>query len=492
MSAHPDRPPWHDDAVLLTITSTAPNATDLGYLLHKNPARAQRFETSTGVAHVFYPEAEPDRCMVALLLEVDPVGLVRDTRFGADGFALWQYVNDRPYAASSMLAVALGKVFGTALAGRCEGREDLVATALPLEIRVPSLPTDGGAGLVERLFAPLGWRVDAVEMPYDPDVPRWGIAPYVDLTLTGEHTVQAALSHLFVLLPTLDPARGFWIGPEAVDKLVRTSGGWLAGHPERDLITRRYLRGRRELVTDATARLSALDGGAEAEVGGLADAGDSVDAVATAAARRPLAALRRDAVVDVLHEIGARRVVDLGCGEGALLRELVRDPAITEVLGVDVSARALELAARRLDPDRLSDSQRSKVRLKHSSVSYRDDDLTGWDAIVLMEVIEHVEPERLDTLERHVFAHARPRWVVVTTPNAEYNALYPDLVPGAMRHSDHRFEWTRSELAAWAERVAQDHGYSVTFRGVGPADEIHGSPTQLALFRLVDAGEVAA
>lgn len=468
--------------MLLTITSTAPAATDMGYLLHKNPARAQRFETSAGTAHVFYSDAEPERCTVALLLEVDPIELARNKRFGADGFALWQYVNDRPYAGGSLLAAALGKVFSTALAGRCEGREALVATPLPLTIRVPSVASDGGAALVRSLFEPLGWRVDAVEMPSDPQVPRWGRAPYVDLTLRGSHIVQAALSHLFVLLPTLDPARHYWIGPEAVDKLVRTSGGWLAVHPERDLITRRYLRGRGRLVTDATARLAALDADAAVEPD---DAPDD-----DASPSRPLAVVRKDAVLTALRDVGAHRVVDLGCGEGALLRAMLEDPAFTQILGVDVSARVLELAARRLNLRRLADSQRARIALRHSSASYRDDDLAGWDAIVLMEVIEHVEPERLDTLERHVFGHARPRAVVVTTPNVEYNALYPNL-DGGMRHHDHRFEWTRAQFREWADAVGSRHGYDVEHRPVGELNANLGAPTQLALFTLA-AKEAAA
>lgn len=469
--------------MLLTLTSTAPGASDLGFLLHKHPDRVQELGVSTGTAHVFYPEATDERCTVALLLEVDPVALVRDKRFRADGLSLGQYVNDRPYAASSMLATALGKVFATALAGRCAGHEELVTTPLPLTVRLPSMPTEGGPALLRRLLEPLGWAVAAREVPLAPSAPQWGPAPYVDLTMTGELTVQAALSHLYVLLPVLDPARGFWLGSEAVDKMMRTSGGWLAAHPARDLITRRYLRGRPAMITDATQRLAALDGDERVE------ADDAEEAAQT---RRPLAVLRKEAVLDVLREVGARRVVDLGCGEGALLRELVPDPAFTHVLGVDVSARTLRLAARRLGLDRMPDSQRARVDLKHSSLSYRDDELAGADAIVLMDVVEHVEPDRLPTLERNVFGHARPATVVVTTPNAEHNVLYPDLPAGALRHPDHRFEWTRAELAAWAERVATEHGYTVRYRPVGPVDAVHGPSTQMAVFTRGSATEQGA
>jgi hypothetical protein len=161
--------------VLLTITTTREPATDLGYLLHKHPARAQLFRvSSSGTAHVFYPEASDKRCTAALLLEVDPVELVRGANGrGANGHgsnghgsnnhadAITHYVNDRPYAASSLLAVALKDVFGTALTGRCDARPDLAAAPLPLEIHVPALRCGDGPQLAERVFGPLGWTVAA-------------------------------------------------------------------------------------------------------------------------------------------------------------------------------------------------------------------------------------------------------------------------------------------------------------------------------------------
>lgn len=446
--------------MLLTVTSTAADAADLGYLLHKHPDRVQSFDLPVGVAHVFYPEATSERCTAALLLEVDPVALVRGRGASQD-----QYVNDRPYAASSLLAVALAKVFSTAMKGRCALRPDLEGVALPLVLHVPALPAADGPGLVDRLFAPLGWHVDARVVPLDPEVPQWGDAPYVDLTLTGTLTLADALTHLYVLLPVLDDTKHYWVGPDEVDKLVRAGGTWLADHPERELITRRYLAHQRTYVEDATERLVALDG---------------TTPPAEPTPRVSLARVRREAVATALRDVGAHRVVDLGCGEGALLRELVTDPAFTELVGVDVAARELDRAGRWVE--RLSDQQRARVTLRQSSATYRDPALTGFDALVLMEVIEHLDPDRLPALESTVFAHARPAAVVVTTPNAEYNALYEHLEPGGMRHPDHRFEWTRAELAAWAAAVADRHGYAVELRDVGPVDEAHGAPTQLALF----------
>ena len=175
--------------MLLTITTTRAPATDLGYLLHKHPDRPQSFATSAGEAHVFYPEAAPERCTAALLLEVDPVALVRGpagkSSKNHEG-ALDQYVNDRPYAASSLLAVAIKEAFRTALTGRCDARPDLAAARIPLAIRVPALRCRGGTTLADRVFAPLGWSVTAKSQPLKPA--EWGDSPYLDLRLTGELT----------------------------------------------------------------------------------------------------------------------------------------------------------------------------------------------------------------------------------------------------------------------------------------------------------------
>ncbi|GAA3273419.1 3' terminal RNA ribose 2'-O-methyltransferase Hen1 [Dactylosporangium vinaceum] len=465
--------------MLLTISTTLEPATELGFLLHKHPGKVQEFDVAVGRAHVFYPEASQGRCTAALLVEVDPVGLVRGRRgVGAEGFSLAQYVNDRPYAASSMLSVAIARVFKSAMAGRCDARPELARRALPLEITVPALPCAGGAEVAERVFGPLGWEVAAAPVALDPLVPQWGDSRYVDLTLRGEVRLADALNHLYVLLPVLDNAKHYWVSIDEVDKLIRAGDGWLGTHPERELITRRYLAHRRELVATAVGRLAEVDDTAPEELDNAVPPEDE------APVRTSLAAQRLAAVVDVLREAGAARVVDLGCGEGALIRVLLDDPAMREVLGVDVSHRALQIAARRLRLERMGDRRRERVHLLQSSLTYRDDRLAGFDAAVLMEVIEHLDPPRLPALEHVVFGLARPSTVVVTTPNVEYNSRFAGLEPGRMRHRDHRFEWSRSEFRAWADRVADGHGYRVRYRPVGAQDPEAGPPTQMAVFSL--------
>lgn len=473
--------------VLLTITTTHEPATDLGFLLHKHPDRVQTFDLSVGAAHVFYPEATAQRCTAALLLEVDPVGLVRGRRGPAgDGFALGQYVNDRPYAASSMLSVAVKDVFSTALSGRCRARQELADSAIPLQVRVPALPCRGGADLVARVFGPLGWQVDAVGLPLDPRFPAWGDSRYLDLTLSGRVRLADALNHLYVLLPVLDDGKHYWVSQDEVDKLLRAGGDWLAGHPERSLITRRYLAHRRELTAAALARLAEVDDAEPDELDNALDGAQVPEEPDEEPDRPvPLSRQRRGAVVAAVRASGARRVGDLGCGEGALVRDLLQVPTVDTVVATDVSVRALQVAARKLRLDRLPEAQRARVELFQSSLTYRDARLAGLDAAVLMEVIEHVDPGRLAALERVVFGYTAPSTVVVTTPNAEHNVRYATLPPGTLRHRDHRFEWTRAQFARWAGRVAGQYGYRARLLPVGQDDPEVGPPTQLAVFERV-------
>ncbi|MFJ8253386.1 3' terminal RNA ribose 2'-O-methyltransferase Hen1 [Streptomyces sp. NPDC094466] len=481
--------------MFLTIGTTGTPerpATDLGFLLHKHPDKAQAFSTSHGPAHVFYPEASAERCTAALLLEVDPVALVRrgkgKGRGGAPDAALAQYVNDRPYAASSLLSVALAAVFKSALGGVCRAMPERAGSPLPLRIEVPALPARGGAELVRKLFAPLGWsRVDVTAVPLDEEFPAWGDSRYVRLVLEGELRLADALRQLYVLLPVLDDAKHYWVAPDEVDKLLRAGEGWLAGHPERPLITRRYLSHRWGLTRQADQAL---------ELVRLAESDDlDVDSVDNAVDEStdteekpvPLAERRRAAILDALRAAGAGRVLDLGCGQGQLVQALLRDTRFTEIVGVDVSMRALTIASRRLKLDRMGERQADRVTLRQGSLTYTDKRLTGYDAAVLSEVIEHLDLDRLPALEYAVFGAARPGTVLVTTPNVEYNVRWETLPAGHVRHGDHRFEWSRAEFRDWAGQTAERHGYAVRYVPVGPDDPEVGPPTQMAVFTRTDA-----
>lgn len=476
--------------MFLTISTTGSAerpATDLGFLLHKHPEKAQAFSTSYGTAHVLYPEADAQRCTAALLLEVDAVALVRrgkgKGRGGAPDAALAQYVNDRPYAASSLLAVALSGVFSSAMRGVCAARPELPEQPRPLRVEVPALPARGGPELVRRLFEPLGWTVTAEPVALDTEFPEWGDSRYVRLVLEADTlTLAEALRHLYVLLPVLDDAKHYWVASDEVDKLLRAGEGWLPAHPEQKLITSRYLSRRWSLTRQAMERLE-LVRLAEADDSDVEEIDNAVAAETESEERpTPLAVQRREAILAALRACGAARVLDLGCGQGQLVQALLKDPSFTEIVGVDVSMRALTIASRRLKLDRMGERQAARVQLFQGSLAYTDKRLGGYDAAVLSEVIEHLDPPRLPALEYAVFGAARPRTVLVTTPNVEYNVRWETLPAGHVRHGDHRFEWTREEFRAWARTVAERHGYGVGFVPVGPDDPEVGPPTQMAVF----------
>jgi 3' terminal RNA ribose 2'-O-methyltransferase Hen1 len=452
--------------MLLTISTTHSPATDLGYLLGKHPDRFQTFELTFGKAQVFYPEATAECCTAALLLEVDPVDLVR-----GKGTSLDQYVNDRPYVASSFLSVAIGKVFRSALSGICPDRPNLVTLEIPLCANISVLSCRGGEGFLRSLFEPLGYTVNAVKHPLDEHFLEWGNSSYFTVELTATTTVQALLNHLYVLIPVLDADKHYWVGADEVEKLLRHGEGWLNSHPEKEQITQRYLKRQKSLAQSALVQLGAEDEAAELEVQEVA-----IEKTIS------LNQIRQERVVATLKKYQAKRSIDLGCGEGKLLRLLAKDPFFDKIGGMDVSYRSLEYARAKLDKLFLSAAQLEKVELFQGSLNYRDRRLENYDAATLVEVIEHLDESRLVALERVVFEFAHPNLVLITTPNSEYNIKFENLLSGKFRHHDHRFEWTRVEFKTWATGIAKRFNYTVSFEDIGSIDPTVGAPTQMAIF----------
>lgn len=461
--------------MLLKIRTTTAPATDLSYLLHKHPQKMQEFSLNFGKARVFYPEASDEACTVCLHVEIDPVGLVRSRSGPGEGGIMDQYVNDRPYAASSFLSVAMSQVFASALGGRCKDKPEAVDRVLDLEAEISVLASRGGEDFLRRLFEPLGYEVEATRLPLDPAFPDWGESRYFSLKLKGKQTLSALLTHLYVLIPVLDNTKHYWIGDDEVEKLLAKGEGWLTAHPEREVITLRYLRYKTSLVNAAIERL-------------VPDQETAPDEEEKPRSEREvtLNEQRLGAVLGALKGSGAKRVLDLGCGEGRLVQLLIGERQFEEILAMDVSVRSLEIAVRRLRYERMPERQRARLKLIHGSLIYRDERLAGYDAAAIVEVIEHLDLSRLRAFERTVFEFARPTTVVITTPNSEYNVKWETLPGGEFRHSDHRFEWTRAQFQDWARSIAGRSGYEVRFLPIGPEDPEVGSPTQMGLFEKGD------
>ena len=490
---------------MLTITTTHEPASDLGYLLHKHPEKFQTFELAFGSAHVFYPEASEQRCTAALMLELDTVRLTRrgDQKVSKNSTLLKDYINDRAYAAGSQLSQALNHVYRTAMSGRCNERPELARTAIPLEARVESIRMPRGGQMIRRLFEPLGYEVLVETPPMDGRFPGWGEGLHHNVTLKSESvTLRELLNHLYVLLPVLDNEKHYFINDDEVQKLLQHGEGWLFQHPLESIIQSRYLGYRKTLIEKAQTESAAAAETAAAETpeddeAETQEAENSVEAAAENAEiqeegaeeqapldeadlekRIRLGDLRTLAVLDEVRSYGAESVLDAGCGEGHLMAKLADEPGVKRVTGLEVRQFAIRRCWRRLTTE-----QKTKASTLHGSLTYADPRLAGHDAAVAMEVIEHIDPERLDAFAAALLGIAHPGTVIMTTPNREYNVLFEDF-SGPFRHRDHRFEWTRQEFREWVEKAAQKHGYDVTFRGIGQEDEVHGHPTQMAVFTL--------
>ncbi len=446
--------------MLMTITYKGNNTQELGYLLHKNPNAAQGFTLSFGKAYVFYPEVSNKSTTAALLLDINSVDLAKGRNTQNAG--LFTYVNDRPYTSNSFMSVAINRVFGTALKGRCDKKQELANTPLDLTATVHMLRCESDDD-ARKIFKPLGYMVKINRRLLDERFPEWGKSPYIDLTLQGTVRLSELLEHLYVLIPVFDGNKHYYIDDTEVEKLLSHGGEWLKNHPERENITRGYFNNIRSITKTALTQLSDAE---EDEV----------------SKPKRLDSERIDSVVKAVIESGAQRVLDLGCGEGRYTARLAAESQIVHITAADVSMKVLEAANSRIE--KLPTFQKDKVEFIQGSALCRDRRFEEYDCCLLIEVIEHIDEERLPVLERVIFEFARPKTVIVTTPNAEYNSNYVFLPDGEMRHSDHRFEWNREKFSKWCNEICEKYSYRAKISGIGNEDERLGAPTQMGVFEL--------
>lgn len=462
--------------MLLTITTEYKNATDLGFLLHKHPDKLQTIELAVGKAHIFYPKSSIEKTTVALLLDINSVDMVRGVRnLSGKGFSLGQYVNDRPYVASSFLSVAISKAFSTAMNGKCKNKPELVEVEMPFEVKISVLPAPkGGELLIRKLFEPLGYTVNVERHQLDEKFPNWGDSKYYTVSLLNKVKLKDLLSHLYVLIPALDNDKHYFVSQNEIDKLLEKGKGWLENHPEKEQITKRYLIHLNSLSRQALERLSE---------GTEIDKNEAETSKELEDKKETLHQQRLKLVLEKLKESGAKKVADLGCGEGKLIRMMLKEKQFQQITGMDISYSELTKCKERLHWNEMAPKQKDRIVLFQGALTYKDKRLEGFDAAAIVEVIEHMDENRLKSFERVVFEFAKPKSIILTTPNREYNVMYEKLETGTMRHTDHRFEWTRQEFENWANNVAKNNNYKVQFFPIGEISEKVGAPSQMAIFK---------
>lgn len=470
--------------MLLTITYMGEKTQNLGYLLHKNPYRAQCFELSSGKAYVFYPEVSDTKSTAALLLDINPIDLARGKLGTRDG-GLFDYVNDRPYVASSFMSTALARVFNSAMNGRCDEFPELAQTPLDLTACVHMLPCRGNENLPSEIFEPLGYTVRTTSSVLDEKFPEWGNSSYIDLTISGKVTVADLLNHLYVLIPVFDKQRHYYVSEDEIHKLMKHGEGWLSTHPARNKIVHRFFSMKRSFAHKAIDQLIESEPVTDEDLTEEVDE-DEAEVVVPDEIKEKRVSLntrRLEAVKNAVIESGATSVIDLGCGECKLTGMLLEEKQIKRVAAADVAVRVLDKAKQRLRYDRMPPYKKDKLTLMQASLTYKDPRFSGYDAACVVEVVEHLDPMRVIAFERVLFEEAAPKTVILTTPNKEYNAHYEWLTDNSLRHNDHRFEWSREEFKTWTEHICEAYGYTVERSEIGDFDEQYGSPTQMGVFR---------
>ena len=462
--------------MVLTISTKQENANELGYLFNKHPHRPQGYNMPFGKAYVFYPVCSENECSISLMLDIDPIGLVRRKSKNTGMMPLEQYVNDRPYVCSSFMSVAISNIYGQTINGKCKLRPDLIEKTFNVEAILSVLPCRGGEDILKRLFEPLGYQIEYSQFVLDNKFEEWGNSAYFKVKLLHSLTIKELLTHLYVLIPVLDNQKHYFVDKAEIDKLLKKGQGWLESHPEREFIVRRYLKYKTSYAYEALRRLIDLS---PAEM----EDNDSESNHKEIEIERKLKLndQRYGTLLSILKSVNAKSVIDLGCGDGKFLKIIINDSQFIKIAGMDVSIRSLEIAKERIKLDDLPSIKKEKISLFQGSLLYRDKRMSGFDAAVVCEVIEHLDKPRLKAFERVVFEFSEANTIIVSTPNREYNVLWDGFDKNKLRHNDHRFEWARAEFREWANSLSR-FGYSIRFVSIGPENPDHGSPTQAAIF----------
>ncbi|MFC4100784.1 3' terminal RNA ribose 2'-O-methyltransferase Hen1 [Paenibacillus xanthanilyticus] len=460
----------------IIIRADGAGANMLSHLLAKNPNNLYEREEKGAKVRLVYTVCDEQRTEAVLHVSPDPIELVKGS---PDSYDITQYINDREFVTSSLFCTYIRPSLGTALNGKPkETFAEWVSHKFALTLSFGPVASNLPEPVVEQLFASLGYEVEQErgEADYPFALKHRSSVRYI--TLRGRQTLQTALRQLFILMPVLDDYKHYFIGEAEVEKLERYGEGWLEAHPQRELIVKRTLR-----FADVIERYEANREPAREEQNGAAEPAAEAASLADGAEPAPKVRLneqRYQAICETVQGLEHKRtVVDFGSGEGKLSARLAELAGVQEVMAVEPSAIARKRAADRFA--KLAERGQGVVpKTVTGSLFYYDESLRGKDVIVLCEVIEHIEAHRVERAIATILNEYAPHALIVTTPNREYNQVYE--MGEAMRHADHRFEWTRGEFRQACERWRTD-GYELELQGVGERHEAYGHPTQMAIFR---------
>ncbi|WP_342431763.1 3' terminal RNA ribose 2'-O-methyltransferase Hen1 [Neobacillus sp. FSL H8-0543] len=441
----------------LSLTVRGTGAETVSYLIAKNPTNLYERNEKGFKVRLVYPTFTNDEAEFLIYVQPDPIDLARNS---AEKYDITSYINDREFAVSSIFVSAIRKALGTALNGKPdEEYTEWVDHPFVMELNFGPVATDLNDREIEDLFKPIGYKV-TIES---------GVSTFREkssakfITITGEQTVQNALKHISTLIPVIDNYKHYFIDEREVEKLDRYGDDWLESHPAKLLILKRALRYQSLIVKSKFYHR-------EQSTKGIVE--------------QPKVRLneqRYDAIVNYIKGLPNREtIVDLGAGEGKLSVQFGFIDGVKEILSIEPSSKSRVKAIKRFQEE--NDKERYiEPKSLAGSLYYFDERLQNKDIIVLCEVIEHIDEHRLPNIFKTIVNDYRPRILIVTTPNQEYNVVYE--MDDEMRHDDHRFEWTRAEFREKCEQWTKDSSYQVSFQGIGEEIESYGQPTQMAIFR---------
>ena len=464
----------------LAIKAIGEGAKMLSFLLSKNPQnRYDRIEKGHRVRFTYtvFSDSEVE---AVIFVTPDPVELVKNS---PDTYEITQYINDREFVVSSIFCAYIRSALGTALNGRPkEDYLDWAKHAFQLTISFGPVATDLPDAAIKQLFEPLGYQIEIErgQAAYHFQLKEKSSARFINLQ--GTLTVQNALRHLFVLIPVLDNYRHYFIDEREIEKLERYGEGWLADHPLKDLIIKRTLRFR-ELIDLVGVNLSQSDN--PAQLANLVQSDADKEAITPEPTLKPqpvvrLNELRYQRVIKLVENLPTREsIVDFGAGEGKLSVRLGFIPGVKEILAVEPTEKEQLRALKRFSEASHKEDFITPTPI-WGSLFYYDEQLRAKDVMILNEVIEHIAESRLPRVMGTIFGSYKPKVLIVTTPNLEYNTVYQ--MEEKVRHKDHRFEWTRAEFAEWTHTLAGNYPYKVQLEGIGEEVEGYGHPSQIAIF----------